>query len=60
MQRLITAMVGDVNIYMNDLEDSRIAEIEIMIAEPKRYFFTVLAILAWLLLSSLGVQSIRI
>ncbi|KAL4568712.1 hypothetical protein LXL04_024327 [Taraxacum kok-saghyz] len=30
------AMVGDVNIYMNDLEDSNLAEIEIMIAEPKR------------------------
>ncbi|CAH1434593.1 unnamed protein product [Lactuca virosa] len=31
----IEAMVGDVNIYMNDLEDSHLAEIEIMIAEPK-------------------------
>ncbi|KAE9457844.1 hypothetical protein C3L33_10231, partial [Rhododendron williamsianum] len=30
------AMVGDVNIYMNDLDDSQMAEIEIMIAEPKR------------------------
>lgn len=30
-------MVGDVNIYMNDLDDSQIAEIEIMIAEPRRY-----------------------
>ncbi|CAL5406210.1 unnamed protein product [Camellia sinensis] len=29
------AMVGDVNIYMNDLDDSQMAEIEIMIAEPK-------------------------
>ncbi|CAO2814243.1 unnamed protein product [Amaranthus hypochondriacus] len=29
------AMVGDVNIYMNDLEDPLLAEIEIMIAEPK-------------------------
>ncbi|KAG8489086.1 hypothetical protein CXB51_017087 [Gossypium anomalum] len=29
------AMVGDVNIYMNDLEDPQLAEIEIMIAEPK-------------------------
>lgn len=57
MQCLFTAMVGDVNIYMNDLEDSRIAEIEIMIAEPKRYLFTVLA---WLLLFSSGVKSIRI
>ncbi|CAO2814244.1 unnamed protein product [Amaranthus hypochondriacus] len=28
-------MVGDVNIYMNDLEDPLLAEIEIMIAEPK-------------------------
>lgn len=31
------AMVGDVNIYMNDLDDPQLAEIEIMIAEPKRY-----------------------
>ncbi|KAK6918755.1 GNAT domain [Dillenia turbinata] len=30
------AMVGDVNIYMNDLDDPQIAEVEIMIAEPKR------------------------
>lgn len=29
-------MVGDVNIYMNDLDDSQMAEIEIMIAETKR------------------------
>ncbi|KAG7011875.1 N-acetyltransferase 9-like protein [Cucurbita argyrosperma subsp. argyrosperma] len=28
-------MVGDVNLYMNDLDDSLLAEIEIMIAEPK-------------------------
>ncbi|XP_065875629.1 GCN5-related N-acetyltransferase 9 isoform X3 [Euphorbia lathyris] len=31
----IEAMVGDVNIYMNDLDDRQMAEIEIMIAEPK-------------------------
>ncbi|XP_074272899.1 GCN5-related N-acetyltransferase 9 [Silene latifolia] len=31
----IEAMVGDVNIYMNDPEDPQLAEIEIMIAEPK-------------------------
>ncbi|XP_073024789.1 GCN5-related N-acetyltransferase 9-like isoform X2 [Primulina eburnea] len=31
----IYAMVGDVNIFMNDLDDSHIAEIEIMIAESK-------------------------
>ncbi|XP_021724522.1 N-acetyltransferase 9-like protein isoform X2 [Chenopodium quinoa] len=31
----IQAMVGDVNIYMNDPEDPLFAEIEIMIAEPK-------------------------
>ncbi|KAI3815115.1 hypothetical protein L1987_14771 [Smallanthus sonchifolius] len=31
----VEAMAGDVNIYMNDLEDSQLAEIEIMIAEPK-------------------------
>ena len=30
-------MVGDVNVYMNDPEDPLLAEIEIMIAEPKRY-----------------------
>nr|KJB07150.1 hypothetical protein B456_001G193200 [Gossypium raimondii] len=29
------AMVGDVNIYMNDLDDPQLAEVEIMIAEPK-------------------------
>uniref|UniRef100_A0A2P2J7Y2 N-acetyltransferase 9-like protein isoform X1 n=1 Tax=Rhizophora mucronata TaxID=61149 RepID=A0A2P2J7Y2_RHIMU len=32
----VEAMVGDVNIYMNDLDDPQTAEIEIMIAEPKR------------------------
>ncbi|XP_021735205.1 N-acetyltransferase 9-like protein [Chenopodium quinoa] len=31
----IEAMVGDVNIYMNDPDDPLFAEIEIMIAEPK-------------------------
>lgn len=31
----VEAMVGDVNIYMNDLEDVKTGEIEIMIAEPK-------------------------
>jgi hypothetical protein len=30
-------MIGDVNIYMNDLDDMQLAEIEIMIAEHKRY-----------------------
>ncbi|KAH9604229.1 hypothetical protein KSS87_014522 [Heliosperma pusillum] len=35
----IEAMVGDVNIYMNDPEDPQLAEIEIMIAEPKRGCF---------------------
>lgn len=34
---LFAAMVGDVNIFMNDLDDPHVAEIEIMIAEPKRY-----------------------
>ncbi|KAJ0973633.1 hypothetical protein J5N97_015598 [Dioscorea zingiberensis] len=29
------AMVGDVNIYMNDPDDLQLAEIEIMIAEPE-------------------------
>ncbi|KAH6788612.1 Acyl-CoA N-acyltransferases superfamily protein [Perilla frutescens var. frutescens] len=29
------AMVGDVNIFMNDLDDPQVAEVEIMIAEPK-------------------------
>ncbi|XP_072977279.1 GCN5-related N-acetyltransferase 9 isoform X2 [Typha angustifolia] len=31
----VEAMVGDVNIYMNDPDDQQVAEIEIMIAEPK-------------------------
>lgn len=31
----IEAMAGDVNIYMNDFDDPQMAEIEIMIAEPK-------------------------
>ncbi|KAG5232046.1 N-acetyltransferase protein [Salix suchowensis] len=31
----VEAMVGDVNIFMNDLDDPQMAEIEIMIAEPK-------------------------
>ncbi|KAI4340992.1 hypothetical protein MLD38_025774 [Melastoma candidum] len=31
----IEAMVGDVNVYMNDVDDSKVAEVEIMIAEPK-------------------------
>lgn len=30
-------MIGDVNIYMNDPDDLELAEIEIMIAEQKRY-----------------------
>ncbi|XP_022136165.1 N-acetyltransferase 9-like protein isoform X2 [Momordica charantia] len=30
----VEAMVGDVNLYMNDVDDSLLAEIEIMIAEP--------------------------
>ncbi|XP_009774833.1 GCN5-related N-acetyltransferase 9 [Nicotiana tabacum] len=31
----VEAMIGDVNIYMNDLDDPQMAEVEIMIAEPK-------------------------
>ncbi|GKB68906.1 N-acetyltransferase 9-like protein [Tanacetum coccineum] len=31
----VQAMIGDVNVYMNDVEDSHLGEIEIMIAEPK-------------------------
>ncbi|KAF3443301.1 hypothetical protein FNV43_RR12983 [Rhamnella rubrinervis] len=31
----VEAMIGDVNIYMNDLDDPQMAEIEIMIAEQK-------------------------
>ncbi|KAF7824902.1 N-acetyltransferase 9-like protein [Senna tora] len=31
----VEAMVGDVNIFMNDLDNPHTAEIEIMIAEPK-------------------------
>ncbi|EMS46409.1 hypothetical protein TRIUR3_21994 [Triticum urartu] len=33
----LSAMIGDVNIYMNDPDDLELAEIEIMIAEHKRY-----------------------
>lgn len=29
-------MTGDVNIYMNDVDDPKVAEVEIMIAEPTR------------------------
>ncbi|KAL1191815.1 GCN5-related N-acetyltransferase 9 [Cardamine amara subsp. amara] len=31
----VEAMTGDVNIYMNDVDDPKVAEVEIMIAEPK-------------------------
>lgn len=31
----VEAMVGDVNLYLNDLDDPNVAEIEIMIAETK-------------------------
>lgn len=34
---LFAAMVGDVNIFMNDTDNPQMAEIEIMIAEQKRY-----------------------
>ncbi|RXH90086.1 hypothetical protein DVH24_032443 [Malus domestica] len=33
----VEAMIGDVNLYMNDLDDPHMGEIEIMIAEQKRY-----------------------
>ncbi|KAL8530738.1 hypothetical protein ACS0TY_007685 [Phlomoides rotata] len=33
----IETMVGDVNIFMNDPNDPQIAEVEIMVAEPKSY-----------------------
>jgi hypothetical protein len=33
------AMIGDLKIYINDHDDMELAEIEIMIAEQKRYFF---------------------
>ena len=33
---LFAAMVGDVNIFMNGLDNPHMAEIEIMIAEPNR------------------------
>lgn len=32
----LAAMAGDVNIYMNDVDDCRVAEVEIMIAESTR------------------------
>ncbi|GAV74597.1 Acetyltransf_3 domain-containing protein [Cephalotus follicularis] len=31
----VEAMVGDVNLYMNDLDNPQMAEVEIMIAEPR-------------------------
>ncbi|XP_006298487.2 N-acetyltransferase 9-like protein [Capsella rubella] len=31
----VEAMTGDVNIYMNDVDDRKVAEVEIMIAEPR-------------------------
>ncbi|KAH0934672.1 hypothetical protein HID58_011789 [Brassica napus] len=31
----VSAMAGDVNIYMNDVDDPKVAEVEIMIAEPR-------------------------
>ncbi|KAK7260714.1 hypothetical protein RIF29_26986 [Crotalaria pallida] len=31
----VEAMVGDVNVFMNDLDNPHMAEVEIMIAEPK-------------------------
>jgi len=34
---LFAAMVGDVNIFMNDINNPQIAEVEIMIAEQTRY-----------------------
>ncbi|XP_030928190.1 N-acetyltransferase 9-like protein isoform X6 [Quercus lobata] len=33
----VGAMVGDVNLYMNNFDDPNMAEIEIMIAEPKSF-----------------------
>lgn len=39
-QILAAAMVGDVNLFMNDLDDPHLAELEIMIAEPKRYLIS--------------------
>ncbi|GFP83292.1 cytochrome b561 and DOMON domain-containing protein at5g48750 [Phtheirospermum japonicum] len=38
------AMVGDVNIFMNDLDDPKLAEVEIMIAEQKRASNKLLAV----------------
>ncbi|KAF3785733.1 N-acetyltransferase 9-like protein [Nymphaea thermarum] len=32
----VEAMAGDVNIYMNGIDDLQVSEIEIMIAEPRR------------------------
>ncbi|XLR42645.1 hypothetical protein S83_027305 [Arachis hypogaea] len=39
----VEAMVGDVNIFMNDLDNPHMAEIEVMIAEPKRNLEILLA-----------------
>ena len=38
-------MVGDVNLYLNDLDDPNVAEIEIMIAETKRYTYLYLLLM---------------
>jgi len=35
-EAFVAAMTGDVNIYMNDVDDPKVAEVEIMIAEPRR------------------------
>jgi len=34
-------MAGDVNIFMNDINDPQIAEVEIMIAEQTRYLLVI-------------------
>ncbi|KAK9091913.1 hypothetical protein Syun_026824 [Stephania yunnanensis] len=58
------AMVGDVNIYMNDLDDLQMAEVEIMIAEPKSRGKglgkeAVLMMMAFAV-KNLGIQSFRV
>ncbi|KAK9089840.1 hypothetical protein Scep_028922 [Stephania cephalantha] len=60
----VEAMVGDVNIYMNDLDDLQMAEVEIMIAEPKSRGKglgkeAVLMMMAFAV-KNLGIQSFRV
>ncbi|KAL8159351.1 hypothetical protein V2J09_000888 [Rumex salicifolius] len=63
-QAHVEAMVGDVNIYMNDLDDPQLAEVEIMIAESKSRGKglgkkSVLMMMAFIV-KSLGIHTFRV